>query len=100
MRKENTIDYLELPSTDIPKTKACSFKHGRNDGGFCRADKVAGAGADAPLLVLYRADLEAAARAVSEAGGEVVKPIFSFPGGRRFHFTDPNGNELAVWSEK
>jgi len=50
--------------------------------------------------VIYAADLEAQERQVKQAGGAIIKPIFSFPGGRRFHFTDPSGNELAVWSDK
>ena len=53
----------------------------------------------APLPVVRVDDLEAAFDAVSKAGGVIAKPIFSFPGGRRFHFIDPSGNELAVWSE-
>ena len=53
-----------------------------------------------PLVVIYAADLEAMEQRVTQAGGRIVKPIFSFPGGRRFHFTDPSGNELAVWSDK
>lgn len=52
-----------------------------------------------PLPVIYAQDLERSLEAVCAAGGEIVRPIFSFPGGRRFHFTDPAGNELAVWSE-
>ncbi len=51
----------------------------------------------APLPVILVDDLEAALHAVTKAGGTVVVPIFSFPGGRRFHFRDPSGNELAVW---
>ena len=53
----------------------------------------------APLPVVRVDDLEAAFDAVSKAGGVIAKPIFSFPGGRRFHFIDPSGSELAVWSE-
>jgi predicted enzyme related to lactoylglutathione lyase len=49
--------------------------------------------------VLYAHDLEAMAAKVEAAGGAILKPIYSFPGGRRFHFRDPSGNELAVWSE-
>jgi predicted enzyme related to lactoylglutathione lyase len=49
--------------------------------------------------VVYASDLEGAETRVKAAGGAIVKPIFPFPGGRRFHFTDPSGNELAVWSE-
>jgi predicted enzyme related to lactoylglutathione lyase len=51
-------------------------------------------------VVIYATDLAAIEAAVAAAGGIIVKPAFSFPGGRRFHFTDPNGNELSVWSEK
>jgi len=51
-----------------------------------------------PLVVLYADDLERSAAAVGEAGGTILKPIYPFPGGRRFHFADPAGNELAVWS--
>ena len=54
----------------------------------------------APLPVIYAEDLEAAQKTVTDAGGIVTRTIFSFPGGRRFHFADPAGNELAVWSEK
>jgi hypothetical protein len=53
-----------------------------------------------PLVVVYAADLERMEQKVKQAGGNIVKPIFSFPGGRRFHFTDLSGHELAVWSDK
>ena len=53
-----------------------------------------------PLVILYADDLEAAVRRVEESGGKIAKPIYTFPGGRRFHFTDPEGYELAVWSAK
>ena len=66
------------------------------DGGF---DADAAVQTERPLVVLYAHDLEAMAAKVQAAGGAIVKPIFSFPGGRRFHFRDPSGNELAVWSE-
>ena len=52
-----------------------------------------------PLVILKTDDLEGALKSVTEAGGEIVKPIFAFPGGRRFHFREPGGNVLAVWSE-
>ena len=52
-----------------------------------------------PLIVLYAADLDAAQRRIDAAGGQISKPVFAFPGGRRFHFTDPDGYELAVWSD-
>jgi len=50
--------------------------------------------------VIFAVDLEATERRLLAAGGRIVRPIFSFPGGRRFHFTDPSGNELAVWSDR
>jgi len=110
---DRRIDYIEFPATDIPATRAfyssvfgwkfedygpdyTSFLDGRIAGGFWKAAAVARGGV---LVVLYAADLEAAEARIKAAGGEIVKPIFSFPGGRRFHFTDPNGNELSVWSE-
>jgi len=55
--------------------------------------------ASGPLVVLYASDLAEIKTRVETAGGEIVKPLFEFPGGRRFHFTDPDGYELAVWSE-
>lgn len=75
-------------------TSYSAFSEGL-DGGF---DGAATAQTK-PLPIIYAANLEAALEAVTEAGGKIVKPIFAFPGGRRFHFSDPAGNELAVWSE-
>jgi hypothetical protein len=112
MREDGKIDYVEMPAGDLPATKAfyasafgwsftdygptyAAMNEGL-DGGF-NADP-----ADAvktPLVVLYAHDLEAMAAKVAAAGGTIVRPIFSFPGGRRFHFSDPSGNELAVWGE-
>jgi hypothetical protein len=109
----NQIDYIEFPAVDIPKIKEfyssvfgwkfedygpdyTSFADGRIAGGFTK---------DAPLpvkgilVVLYASDLEGTEAKVKAAGASVTKEIFSFPGGRRFHFKDPSGNELAVWSE-
>ena len=114
-KPENQIDYIELPASDIEKTKAfyssgsvfgwkftdygpdyTSFHDGRLGGGFTRASPAPGKGI---LLVIYSADLAAIQHKIQAAGGKIVKETFSFPGGRRFHFADPNGNELAVWSE-
>jgi len=69
----------------------------RELGGFRRTDELRLGG---PLVILYSTDLESSVAAVRSAGGKVVKEPFSFPGGRRFHFEDPSGNELAVWSER
>ena len=112
MREDGKIDYVEMPAGDLPATKAfyatafgwtftdygpeyASMSEGL-DGGFY-AD--AAEAVPKPLVSLYAADLEAMEAKVTAAGGVVVRPIFSFPGGRRFHFTDPSGNELAVWGE-
>ena len=106
------IDYVEFKATDMEQTKTfyktvfgwkftdygpdyTSFADGRINGGFTKSDAVVPGG---PLVVLLTTDLEAAQASVKEHGGKIVKPIFSFPGGRRFQFTDPSGNELAVWS--
>jgi hypothetical protein len=66
-------------------------------GGFAKGRAAPAGGV---LIVIYAVDLADAERRVQSAGGKIVKPPFSFPGGRRFHFADPSGNELAVWSER
>ena len=110
---DHRIDYIEFPTQDAAKSKEfytaafgwkfedygsqyTSFHDGRLAGGFSAdaADRPA-----KPLVVLYAADLAGAQRAIELAGGKITRAIFPFPGGRRFHFTDPSGNELAVWSE-
>ena len=111
---DRRIDYIELQARDVAASKAfyisvfgwkftdygddySSFEDGRITGGLTQADSIVRGG---PLVVMYAVDLEAVEKAVIEHGGTVVKPIFSFPGGRRFQFTDPAGNELAVWSDR
>jgi predicted enzyme related to lactoylglutathione lyase len=113
MPAQNQIDYIELSANDIAATKHfystvfgwkfedygpdyTSFFDGRLAGGFARGTSPAGRGI---LLVIYAADLAVSQQNIKAAGGVISKDTFSFPGGRRFHFTDPNGNELAVWSE-
>ena len=113
MREDGKIDYVEMPGADLTPLKAfyrdafgwsftdygpsyAAYQEGL-DGGF---DADAASGLKAPLVVLYAHDLEAMLARVRDAGGSVARPIFDFPGGRRFHFTDPGGNELAVWSDK
>lgn len=113
------IDYIEFPAADIEATKRfysgvfgwnfqdygpdyTSFHDGRLAGGFNKGAKSAGASSEkttGPLIVIYAASLEDTYAKVSAAGGKIVREIFGFPGGRRFHFADPTGNELAVWSE-
>ncbi len=109
---DRRIDYIEFPATDLEKTKLfyytvfgwkfedygpeyASFHDGRLSGGFRKEKKIKSTG---PLIVLYSSDLEALQRRIILADGKITKPTFEFPGGRRFHFSDPNGNELAVWS--
>ena len=109
--KHNIINYIEFFATDLAATKkfytsvfgwefvdygpdyACFQKAGL-DGGFTKGVPAKGAGA---LAVIHVDDLQAAYAKVKAAGGTIVKEIFSFPGGSRFHFADPSGNELAVW---
>ena len=76
-----------------------SFTDGKLDGGFYKSDLRSSTETGAALVVLYAENLEATKDRVIASGGEIARDIFSFPGGRRFHFTDPNGNELAVWSD-
>ena len=100
------INYIELPASNLEGTKRFfSDAFGWEvvdygpDGGFYRSPLVAEVGKGSALVVLYSSDLEASLNKVEQAGGKIVKSIFSFPGGRRFHFSDPSGNEYAVWSE-
>lgn len=116
MNEHNKINYVELPCIDIAAAKGfftqvfgwsfrdygedyASFADSGVKGGFYRSDKKASTAQGSALVVLYSSDLEATQTQIEQAGGAVVKPIFSFPGGRRFHFTDPAGNEFAVWSD-
>jgi predicted enzyme related to lactoylglutathione lyase len=111
--QDRRIDYVELAVSDIARAKAfygeafgwsfidygpeyCEFNDGRLKGGFTTLGEVRKGGG--PLVILYADDLEGIQTQVEQAGGRIVKPIFSFPGGRRFHFADPDGYELAVWS--
>lgn len=108
------IDYIELGVTDLEETKrfyGAAFdweftdygpgyagirkRDGGEAGGLRLATEVASGG---PLVILYSHDLEATLDRVRQAGGEVTQDPLEFPGGRRFHFKDPSGNELAVWS--
>lgn len=113
MTRDRKIDYIEFNAADIEATKNfygqvfewkfvdygpdyTSFEDGRIAGGFARGS----ASPPGTLVVIYVDDLLAAERRVKEAGGTITKEIFSFPGGSRFHFSDPNGNVLAVWHEE
>ena len=76
-----------------------SFSDSGIAGGFYKAELSARVDTGSALIVLYSKDLESTYSKVVEAGGIILKEIFSFPGGRRFHFSEPSGNEFAVWSE-
>lgn len=112
-KPEKQIDYIELSMTDLAATRRfyeavfgwkftdygesyTSFVDGRMAGGFTTEAPIAHGGI---LIVIYAKDLSEVKDKIRAAGGRIVKDIFSFPGGKRFHFTDPNGNELAVWSD-
>jgi hypothetical protein len=113
MRQDGKLDYLEMPGGDLPTLKAfyaavfgwrftdygpdyAAYDEGL-EGGFYAGPR-GGAEGPLPLPVLFSTDLEATLAKVQAAGAEIVRPIFDFPGGRRFHFRDPAGNELAVWA--
>ncbi|HLV20718.1 MAG TPA: VOC family protein [Polyangiaceae bacterium] len=116
MRVTGKIDYVEFPARDLDGTKRffasafgweftdygadyTAFSAAGVDGGFFRSDAAATTARGSALVVLYSDALEETLGAVERAGGKIVKPIFAFPGGRRFHFADPSGNEYAVWSD-
>ena len=114
MPADGSLDYIELPGPDIPATKkfygslfgwtftdfgpdyvAFESPDGRQ-GGFNAERKVVSSGG--PLVVLYATDLDATENSVRNANAEIISRE-SFEGGRRFHFRDPNGNEIAVWTK-
>lgn len=115
MQIHHQIDYIEISVRDLAASKkfyGAAFGWKFTDygpdyagiqsregeqGGMRRADSVAKGG---PLVVLYSENLESSLASVRSAGGRIVQEIFSFPGGRRFQFEDPSGNELAVWSQR
>jgi predicted enzyme related to lactoylglutathione lyase len=116
MHQHEKIDYVEFPAQDLKATRDffkqvfgwsfadfgsdyIAFENQGLDGGFFKAELASSTSNGAALIVLYSQDLEATQTKIEQAGGAIVKPIFSFPGGRRFHFTEPSGNELAVWSD-
>lgn len=112
--KNNQINYVEFKAHDLEKTKQfytkafgwiftnygdgyIAFNHSGIEGGFEKTTEKIINGA---LVILYHQNLEVIKNLIVKCGGKITKDIFSFPGGRRFHFTDPSGNELAVWSDQ
>lgn len=116
MNNHEHINYIELPAKDLIATKNffsevfnweftdygpeyTSFVDGSIAGGFFHADLASSTAHGGALIVFYSKALEETQTKICNASGEIIKPIFSFPGGRRFHFTEPSGNEFAVWSD-
>lgn len=117
MSGQEIINYIELPASDLKAIKQfyqqvfgwvfadygpdyVAFANSGLDGGFYRSSKRSVTADGAALVVLYSKDLQKTQNTIEAFGGVIVKPAFNFPGGRRFHFADPHGNELAVWSER
>ncbi|NOX77244.1 MAG: VOC family protein [Gammaproteobacteria bacterium] len=116
MNKHEKINYVEFPAKDIGVVKHffsavfgwdfvdygpeyAAFSNEGLDGGFFKSESTATIEKGSALIVFYSRELGATQSKIEAAGGSIVKPVFSFPGGRRFHFCDPNGNEYAVWSD-
>ena len=116
MSEHEKINYVEFPSKNLQVTKAfftsvfgwsfvdygqdyAAFSNEGIDGGFFQSELTASTENGGALIVFYSEDLENTQSKIESAGGSIIKPVFSFPGGRRFHFADPNGNEYAVWSD-
>lgn len=116
MPEHEKLDYVEHPARDLAATKRffenafgwrfvdygpdyAAFSGQGLDGGFFKAGLASTTGGGGALVIFYSEHLERTLAKVMANNGHVVKPIYSFPGGRRFHFTEPSGNELAVWSE-
>ena len=111
--QDRRIDYIEFTVADVAVARKfysavfgwsftdygpdyTAFADGRLNGGFSGGGAARPGG---PLVVIYARDLEAVLKAVQAAGGKITQPTYDFPGGRRFHFRDPSGHELAVWSD-
>ncbi len=116
MSAHDKINYVEFPAKDLALTKQffsqvfnwiftdygpeyTAFNNSGLEGGFFQSEQSSQTQLGSALIVLYSKSLNETQKDIEKAGGEIVKPIFEFPGGRRFHFTDPNGNEFAVWSD-
>jgi len=113
--QDSRVDYIEFSVASIERSRAfygeafgwsftdygptyCAFSDGRLEGGFAQTSSVQAAGG--ALVIIYADALEQTLANIESAGGQIVQPIYDFPGGRRFHFTDPDGYELAVWSAR
>ncbi|MDH5517049.1 MAG: VOC family protein [Gammaproteobacteria bacterium] len=117
MLRHEKINYVEYAAEDLEKTKGffsqafgweftdfgaeyTAFSDQGIDGGFYKAELKSEAAKGAALLVFYSEDIIATRDKLIQAGAMIVRDIFTFPGGQRFHFTEPSGNEFAVWTDK
>ena len=117
MNEHEKINYVEFPAKNLQATKDffaqvfgwsfedygleyTAFSNQGLDGGFFKSVLESSTSNGAALIVFYSQNLEATQTKIEQAGGVIIKPPFSFPGGRRFHFAEPSGNEFAVWSDK
>jgi len=116
MKGHEKVNYLEFPASDLTVTKTffetvfgwsftdfcpdyMAFSEASVDGGFYRSEQASKTATGGALVVFYSEQLEATQAKIEAAGGLIIKAIFDFPGGRRFHFCEPSGNEFAVWSD-
>ncbi|MDA7878939.1 VOC family protein [bacterium] len=116
MNVHEKLNYVEFPCSDIAAAKQffeavfgwefqdfgpdySSFSNEGLDGGFFKSNACATTGNGSALLIFYSANLEMTLEKVKGSGGSIIRETFSFPGGRRFHFIEPSGNEFGVWSE-
>jgi len=117
MSDHEKVNYIEIPAKNISLAKKffaevfawefedfgpdyTAFSNAGIDGGFYTSDQSVDTQQGSALVVFFSEQLEETQSKIERAGGSIVQEIFSFPGGRRFHFTDLNGNEFAVWSDK
>ncbi|BCG20214.1 TPA: VOC family protein [Vibrio alginolyticus] len=116
MHQHEKLNYVEFGSTNVSATKQfferafdwsftdygpeySVFSGQGLDGGFFKSEFINQTANGGALLVFYSSDIQATQTKVEQHGGKIIRPIFEFPGGCRFHFTEPSGNEFAVWSE-
>lgn len=116
MSHHEKIDYVEFASRDLESTKDffkkafgwqfndygpeyCDFSNEGINGGFYKSKNVSNSNSGGALVIFYSKDLKATQNKIKESGGSIVKETYAFPGGKRFHFKEPGGNEFAVWSD-
>jgi len=117
MNKHERMNYVEFPAKDLEGTKEfytsvfgwkftdygpeyAAFSDEGLDGGFYKSENSSTTANGATLIVFYSNALQETYTKIKNSSGKIIQEIFDFPGGRRFHFSDPSGNEYAVWSDK